>query len=1291
MTWELSDTPTTSIKDYLTNYMNKLGLSGDVQTALHQLADYESGLNPIAKNPKSSATGVFQFINSTGASEGLNISKGSNDERLNAIKNVEAGVNHFVKNLEGTGSIEGAIKAHYNSGSPQEDERFLRAVTKAGKVAAVVSPQWGLSDVSPIENQPADWQLSTVEPTISSREALTDWNTKASPEFKLLKRTMQEGDTQATTNLTNLIAGPAGETNLPEALHYANLPFAPLTYALKKLHGAVIEPGRVGTEAEASRFIQEPGVGTAAPEAFAPLPTEGAFVPTMELALLPAYTKLLSKIMPVGKVIDTIASKMPETKHLGTTEVLASLADRGVMENKVMDFLMKGRELPRPTPLSPAATSGLQYGEGFGNLGGYPKWYGEEAARAAATENIISRFGKEKSWEDIVAKVQDQRAYDFAKGTEGTPFVSKMPPTEIPATTPMANQALLEGLGVPRGPLLDELFQSALGSGDTESAYTRLLDALKKGTIAGGAGAFLSSLVGPKEAEAGVMPTVMLDALTEVASVAKGKTGRQFIESMAEVASKKGIDVGKLGEAYKFLDQSGGLEGLLEKAIQPKPAFVVPPATTAPTSIMEVANELVGTRKPTKGQVDIPDALGTTKLDSKIPTWEGDMNRIDLERSPNIVSSNYMGPENNLVGDYAQATTTFNNNMPAVSRIFDNITKKLGLKADISESEKAVNETIGPLFEQWRGVVKDEVRLEALIKSEKKYLAEFDPMSVEATAAKDKIATLTDTLAQTKAVNEPVVIGLRQQRQVLLEDLGAKYANVRIKSAAEGQEWAQKLIQPGEQLAVDQTRKYLDLTKKNMTDLGMKTFESPTKDYVPYIYQTGEYGDTGKRYFAEKLWYNKKDKPNQEWLDFMSRQPGSGDWYPLWKQSMEAYIPTVERSMAFNPFLRKWTPAIHEWRVGEKPMTAEWASGFINRNMSPESTNIVMQGLNKLTNLEYFHYLAGSVSTAFLHLFKLIQTPIWHGFIPTVKAAGSMIKAAVDPASTERALYHNYVQARMLTRALAQEPGMSTFLEPKWWKGLLDKGLQNPITNPTRMIEAFDNGMNMFAALHSGLAKGASAATMNRAVLESQMLLNFRGFAMPRVTTQPGTRALLMFQATPFKLAENKLDLVMKALTGKTDIYGRSDMNKLIRLVTLTGLTLGIGETLGVDLFKHAGLHLPFTSETPTGEIAPAVPPFVKYGAAAASGGFAAGAKSALSYWGPVQKTLESYIPEKYSESKVQQILGVPTKGWAEAGQAQKEMQEVQHLRAKQTLEARKPARVETPYEFLLGLIGGGD
>lgn len=1106
------------------------------------------------------------------------------------------------------------------------------------------------------------------------------------------------------------IAGPAQETNFPAALEVLDLP---IKYGVRKpleyLHEKLIEPSRARTEEEFGKYIQEPGASTAAPEAFGPLPSKEVFVPTMEMAALPGVFKAINKVLPAGEILTALTKNRPQTIVGETLSPMADLAEVGASESRVMKNLMNLRGAPSEQPLPSWARAGLRpkYREGFGSVGpdvAIPE--GTPAARLAEElswqrgleENLAGLRPREVNSTDTFIQGYADRSYP------PTPLAEKLTPTATDLITQAAGR---ENEAVIAKTMAGDVLLQRLG--ELKANPNQPLDMLQKllrGGLVGAGGVAGATALSPQESQAGVPPN-MIAAVGELAGLGV-ESGKPLIEAVTSLAAKHGVEGTKLFQTYNIYKNSGGLSELLKglpegfsrvgeaaalsgKAAIPvppgSPTMPVPPVTPYPTTVAEFAESVVGIKKPGKGVFEVPDNLTVPQIDPVAPKLSGDMSRFDLERSPNIVSSNYLGAENNLVGDYAQGAINFQNTTPTVTRIFSNIVGKLGLQKDIKASEREVKEVLGPIFNEWRGIVKPEVSLLSQIKTEKEYLSKVGSGTTEARVIELRIADLEQALQDAKVQTQTTLADIYDRRQVAIEQLGAKYANVRIKAAAEGEDWAKALITPEEQLAVDQTRKYLDLTASRMDQQGMTTFQNPNKNYVPYIFHTGEYGDTGGIPFAERLWYGSKSRPTTDWLDFIARTPGSKDWFPLWHQSMESYIPSVERKLAFNPFLRKWTPEINEWRATDKRNAAEWGAGFINRNMSGESSNAMMKGLDKLTNLEYFHYLAGSMSTAFLHLFKLLQTPMWHGFGSTLKAAGSMAKVLGD--TPERALYNNYIQARMLTKTLTQAPGMTTFLEPAWWQGLIGKALNSPILNPTRITEAFDRGMNMFATVHSGLAAGAETSTINRAVLESTMLLNFQGFSMPRALTAPGMRLLTQFQGTPLKLMENKIDLIKKALTGSTDIYGRNDYNKLIRFLTLTGLTVGAGETMGVDLLKHAGLHIPFTSETAKGDLTWAASPSMKYIATGATEGAAAGVKQALSYWGPVQKSLEDYIPQKYGGSKAQQILGIPNVGWQEEGRQIREMQETKGAKGRLRKGLRSSDRMETPYDFLLGLMGG--
>jgi hypothetical protein len=421
-----------------------------------------------------------------------------------------------------------------------------RAEQKAEKVAAKVPIDYSkLSDeeLNVIANQGVDYSKMTDEElsAIASKapSVLQDKYATAgagqTPQERQMLATPSEIDQQDTAKLTSLIAGPAQETNLLGALEIVDLP---IKYGLRKpleyLHEKLIEPSRVRTEEEFAKFIQEPGAGTAAPEAFGPLPSKEVFVPTMEVAAFPSFLKAINKVVPAGKILTALTKNIPQTIVGETIPSMANLADVGTMENTVMDRLMAMRGASPLGPYSTIPEKPIRYGAGFGSLDAAP------VPILPEPPFIPSQYSLPQSLNRLLPPGP--------------------PPVTLRPTTPIANQNLLEGLGITQGTPPNELLQSVLGRGDEPMA--RLLDAVKKVTLLGGAGVAGASLLGPDEAQAGVPPT-MIKAIGELAGMGV-KEGLPLIETTAKIAAKYGVEGTKLYETYNLFKRSGGIDDLLK-------------------------------------------------------------------------------------------------------------------------------------------------------------------------------------------------------------------------------------------------------------------------------------------------------------------------------------------------------------------------------------------------------------------------------------------------------------------------------------------------------------------------------------------------------------------------------------------------------------------------------------------------------------------------------------------------------------------------------------------------------
>lgn len=242
---------------------------------------------------------------------------------------------------------------------------------------------------------------------------------------------------------------------------------------------------------------------------------------------------MLHKEMPAGEIISMLAGRVPRTIIGETMSPMANLADVGAMESRVMDRLtaMRGASPLGPRSLLPEKP--VRYGEGFGALDATP------APIVSEPPFVPSQYSLPQSLNRLVPE---------------TPSVTLRP------TTPMANQSLLEGLGVTQGTPPNELLQAALGRGDEPMA--RLLDAVKKAGIVGAGGIAGAALLSPDEAQAGVPPT-MIKAIGELAGMGV-KEGLPLIETTAKIAAKYGVEGTKLYETYNLFKRSGGIDDLLK-------------------------------------------------------------------------------------------------------------------------------------------------------------------------------------------------------------------------------------------------------------------------------------------------------------------------------------------------------------------------------------------------------------------------------------------------------------------------------------------------------------------------------------------------------------------------------------------------------------------------------------------------------------------------------------------------------------------------------------------------------
>ena len=671
-----------------------------------------------------------------------------------------------------------------------------------------------------------------------------------------------------------------------------------------------------------------------------------------------------------------------------------------------------------------------------------------------------------------------------------------------------------------------------------------------------------------------------------------------------------------------------------------------------------------------RGQTTFPEELYEAFIDPRIPSIAKDLKVRDRLKSFNVVARRFTGETNNVTNDYMEALNVNQSNKYDVRQVLTNIFKKAGLGPDVKKSLKVTQKELGPVFDEY---------MDRLLKMK----AEGKTIS--------------------KATVQDVAGDLLKKRDMVIKSLGARHPNVRIKAAAEDKTWAINMLKPGEKEIVAEIRKYLDHSKRRMMDKGMEVLKDKT--YVPYIFQKGGYGkhDTAWEVYPKSAWlYGNKDRI-PDFVEFMPRLPGSEDWFPLAYQSLHSYAGSLEHKLAFNAFRQKWVPRVDNWQTtkGTQAHQAKiWLSNFLTRNLSKEVAGAWDDGINKAVNLEYFKDIGFSASVALLHLGKLPQTWYWHGTVPTAKGTWSFLKAlqqmSTGKGGTESDILKRFLKGGQLSRVLLQAKGGGGILEPGPFQKVMS-GTGEVVMSPTKAIEYLDNGINMFAAMHRGISGGADANTIRNLMYDTMQLLNFRGFSAPGFMTRGGvSRALTQFQMTPFKLIENKAQLLHRGLTGKKDVLGQHEFWKLMRFFTFVGGAYKLGQEAGYDLSRHLvhppmiELNIPalvedaskqdwdtFMRRVHHAEFRP--PPIFQYASKLSGYGAKRLVKDWIGYPGPLGK-LWGRKPQKY-EDRLDYNLGLPVAGHDEATWYKKDKAELRREKAERK---RGPSTTEQGLEHLI-------
>lgn len=554
---------------------------------------------------------------------------------------------------------------------------------------------------------------------------------------------------------------------------------------------------------------------------------------------------------------------------------------------------------------------------------------------------------------------------------------------------------------------------------------------------------------------------------------------------------------------------------------------------------------------------------------------------------------------------------------------------------EFKDSKDAVIKEIKPLFEANKGLLD-------------RYGEIMDGIrDVEARIRKlpEKGSEQVRSLRQEKAVlwkaaraMEPDFKKMSEEHTAITTKLAKDHADVRIYLSAASE------LPPGisltvpEAKAAESLRKYMEGTKDKLQELGIPVIKE--KAYMPHLWKELLTEDLN----SYRAFMSFKGTPNI--LRYMSRLPQSKSWIPSAHAAMEAYVPTAEYKIAMQPLMNRWNTTIETM---QHPNLRRYMTDWRDANMYAKAESIADKVINGWVGFEYLRLIGLSTSVAFKHLLKLPNTWAEYGFTAgakgTMKSAKTQTEALLDHfglvknKSNELRAFRAYVNQQALIRTMDEIPNMN-----KW-----QSTIKSILGQPVMAVEAFDNGVSVFAGMIRGMNKGVKYDTIQRKIWETIFDANFRSaWDQPLWQKSPGTRAATMFQMTPWKLFEFKMKLIEGAVRGDRDAFGESGTAKLVRYAMIVGAAETIARANNTSILEMF-LHLPFMRDvfeadpdSPTGyrwgEPKPAVSPTIGLAYEVGKKGFEKGAEAHFRDFGVITKV------QKASEGTFSDIYESPEK-----------------------------------------------
>lgn len=621
--------------------------------------------------------------------------------------------------------------------------------------------------------------------------------------------------------------------------------------------------------------------------------------------------------------------------------------------------------------------------------------------------------------------------------------------------------------------------------------------------------------------------------------------------------------------------------------------------------------------------------------------------------SKKMFAQQYLSP--NVVADFLYNATTKDgrrlptNPMPeiasrtAISQ--GNTAKAFALVQDVlsmvtgGESHmKEVSEAMKPLLEMnmtasrvsfHRGnISKLDEMIEGLIKKKSK-LSGDEALAMDGNI--EKLMMMQD--ASNQAISELKFNkeAFDKQWRTIAEGLAEKYPSTRIALALEGEgmaandPWVLKHLTDREKEAVGHLRKLHNKIAEYIIDVGGKPIMEK-----PYIHHAAHPDMDWKGLQKSLEGYSLESQNILPLSRLFHREYNSKQMMPDIHYVMQQYLPDIFKRIEMMDFWKKgkpngWSAHMHAleqmgWRAPAEFMKSI-AQGFLPEDRT-WANNIARQAYA----LEAARLIGFNPAPGFKHLMKLEAN--WSNFgvkmgLTNLPKAFDIYKKEVGAAVLEKMtgkkvtrdmeteLYRTFTHAGNMS-AIIQDLGL--YEPPRGWVEKIGRQLSDYTGTIINNTERFDRAMSFVGSMEMAAKQGMTAEQAIYNLYDTILKTNFlSGNQNPSWLRNPKIRAMMMFQGTPFKIAEQrallavragrgikkgwdeyykqlqdirkmvgegekefKWNLIKDALESEKDINGIPYAYQLMRKVMILGTVITGGAALfDADMTGHM-LHLPF-------------------------------------------------------------------------------------------------------------------